>query len=502
MKRIRFIFLTVFKELVPQGKSEKTSVAMIKLLIKRRNPLMPLCLFSFMIIVAGCANRNRNIIKELKIGLRHNNRLQIQIDVFTSTEAEVYAEYWPDSSAAHKLVSPVSKKGLSHSLVLLNIVPNTSYSFQVVTVEEGVKNTSKEYQFQSGELPMWLQEQFKASVSAPELLPGEFKEGFMLLNKRETPGIAYIVDYKGRLRWYHMVDGTGFKVIHFTQDTSIISILGKSDEPTSYGSEILEINLSGDTLLHLKKGQGDFTSTIHHEILKKNKDEIVTLFVDRRIMDLGPAGGSKKDTVNGDGILIMDRNGKKIWQWSVFDVLNPFDDPQLLKNKKDWMHANSLNYDKDSNYLISFYNNGQIWKIHSRTGQIMWKMGRGGNIALPAECDFTQTHAVHINPQGSIMFFDNGVAKQQSKVFALDLDEAKQAAQTSLYIKLPQEIYNDRMGSAYMVNDTTVLCCSSKRHIAVLANTKGVLLWTLDTAVPPYRVEFIAKEKLFPFIAN
>ena len=37
--------------------------------------------------------------------------------------------------------------------------------------------------------------------------------------------------------------------------SSIISILGNNDEPTSYGSEILEINLLGDTLLHLKKEQ-------------------------------------------------------------------------------------------------------------------------------------------------------------------------------------------------------------------------------------------------------
>ncbi|MNQ89983.1 hypothetical protein D3C85_1053080 [compost metagenome] len=82
----------------------------------------------------------------------------------------------------------------------------------------------------------------------------------MLLAKRETPGVAYIVDYQGNLRWYHTVEGTGFKVAHFTKDQTIISILGKNDEPTSYGSEILEINLQGDTLTHIKKGQGDLNN--------------------------------------------------------------------------------------------------------------------------------------------------------------------------------------------------------------------------------------------------
>lgn len=451
---------------------------------------------------AGCAARSGVAVEELHIGLHNNNELKVQIDAQTNVDAAVYAEYWPDSSAATRFTSPVSKGGTAHALVLLNILPQTPYSFQVVTTRNGVKNKSNTYHFTSRGLPLWLQEQFNASYPLPQLLPQNFKDGFMLLNKRETPGVAYIVDYKGRLRWYHMVAGTGFKVIHFTRDTTIISILGKNDEPTSYGSEILEINLRGDTLLHLKKGQGDFNAIIHHEVLKKSGNEVVTLFVDKRIMNLSNIGGSRQDTVNGDGILILDRNGKKRWQWSVFDVLNPLDDANLLKDKKDWMHANSLNYDRDSNFLISFYNNGQIWKVDAHSGNIIWKLGKGGTIALPAECDFTQAHAVHINPQGDLMFFDNGVEERQSEVYALHINEAQKSAVLTLHIKLPQEIYNDRMGSAYMINDTTVLCCSSKRHITVLATAKGVLLWTLDTAIPPYRVEFIPAEKLSSFIRN
>jgi len=81
------------------------------------------------------------------------------------------------------------------------------------------------------------------------------------------------------------------------------------------------------------------------------------------------------------------------------------------------------------------------------------------------------------------MFFDNGVEKQQSEVFALKLNEEEKTSQLDLHIKLPREVYNGRMGSAYMINDTTVLCCCSKRHITVLANRKGVLLWTMELAI-------------------
>ncbi len=453
------------------------------------------------VIFNSCSSNNSNIIAAINVGTHNNNELKIQIDVTTVKAAAVYAEYWPDSAGVkEKMLTPVSKTGTVHSLVLTNIIPETNYSYQLITVKNNVKAVSKIYSFRSRKLPEWLQEQFKYTCTNTALLPSVFKQGFMLMNKRETPGIAYIVDYQGRLRWYHTIDGTGYKVIHFTKDTSIIGILGKNDEPTSYGSEILEVNLSGDTLLYLKKGQGDLKYSIHHEILKPNNNAIVTLFVDQRITDLSAIGGAKKDTINGDGIIVLDRNWKKIWQWSVFDVMDPLKDPQLIKTKKDWMHANSLNYDKDSNYIISFYNSGQIWKLDAHTGKVIWKYGKGGTIAMPAGSDFSQAHAVHINPFGSMMFFDNGVEKKQSEVFAVTLNEAAQTAKVDIHFKLPVEVYNERMGSAYMIGDSLVLCCCSKKHITVLANKNGTLLWTLNSAIPPYRVEFLEEKLLESYL--
>jgi len=458
-------------------------------------------LLVFTVVLFGClANGGRNI-KEIHIGLHNNNALKIQVDVLTASAVDAYGEYWPENNGGNgKMQSNISKNSVSHSLVFCNLVPKTNYDYHIITIDNGVKTISKTYNFKSHDLPMWLQEQFKAINTFPQLIPADFKNGLMLVNKRYAPGIAVLADYKGQIRWYHTVDGMGFKVAHFTKDHTILSILGTNDEPTSYGSQILEVNLMGDTILNLKKGQGDFKFTIHHEILKNDKNQLVTLYVDKRIMDLSAIGGAKKDTVSGDGIMVMDNNAKKIWQWSVFDALNPLQDAKLLKNKKDWMHANSLNFDKDGNYIISFYNNGQIWKVDARTGKVIWKFGKGGTIAMPAGCDFTQAHAAHINAYGNLMFFDNGVEKHQSGVFALKLDEQNKTSKLDLHIKLPKEVFNGRMGSAYMINDTAVLVCCSKRHIMVLTDRKGTLLWTMETAMPSYRAEFIKSDELSPYL--
>ena len=460
--------------------------------------------WNFILVIfalASCSNNQGNRITNINIGTHGNNELKIQIDVTTSDQLQVYAEYWTDK-IKNKISTPISKNGINHSLVLCNILPETTYNYQLVTVDGQEKKTSKVYTFKSRKLPEWLQGIFKASFENPNLLPENFKKGFMLMGKRETPGVAYIVDYKGNLRWYHTVEGTGFKVTHFTKDKTILAILGKNDEPTSYGSEILEINIEGDTLTHLKKGQGDFKQVIHHEIIKKSTDEIVTLFVDERIVDLTSVGGKKNDTINGDGIIILNKKGKQLWKWSVFDDLNPLKDKNILKTKKDWTHANSLNYDQDGNFLISFYNNGQIWKVNSKTGKVIWKLGKNGTLKSSSDSSFSQAHAAHINPEGSLMFFDNGVDKKQSSVYALKVDEKDNSAKLDFQIKLPLEIYNDRMGSAYMIDKETILVCSSKRHITVLTNKKGVLLWALDSKIPPYRVEFIPEDDLKPFLLN
>ena len=451
-------------------------------------------------ILAGCVNSGGKIIKEIHVDLHNNNELQIQIDVLTSEPADAYAEYWTGSDSTHAMQSTIAKNTLKHPLVLLNIIPKTNYSYRVITIDNGVKQTSKTYTFKSQELHVWLQDQFKAINTYPKLVPKEFKNGLMLVNKNYAPGLCFLMDYQGRIRWYHMINNMCYKVLHFTKQKTILALLGRNDEPTSYGSQILEVNLLGDTVLNLKKGQGDFNKTIHHEILKNDKGQLVTITVEKKVMDLTSVGGGKTDTINSDGIMVLDKNAHLIWKWSVFDNADPLKDPNIVKNKKDWTHANSLNYDTDGNYLISFYNTGQIWKVDAVTGKVIWKLGKGGTINMPADCNFSESHAVHINRDGNLMFFDNGVSKNQSGVYALKLNEAQKTAKLDMHILLPKEVFNGRMGSAYMINDTSVLVCCSKRHILVLSDRNGTLLWTMETAMPSYRAEFISGDKLAPYL--
>lgn len=166
------------------------------------------------------------------------------------------------------------------------------------------------------------------------------------------------------------------------------------------------------------------------------------------------------------------------------------------------MHANCVTFDKDGNYLISFYNNGQIWKIDARTGKRLWTFGKGGDFDMPATSLFDQAHAVHINEHGDLMFFDNGVSKKTSRTLAFKLAENEKQAHVVIDTKLPPENYNERMGSSYLVGDSALLQCATKRNTVILTTLQGRFLWLMRTGMSSYRASFIPAERLAPYIAE
>jgi len=344
---------------------------------------------------------------------------------------------------------------------------------------------------------------FSVTCADVSSLPPAFQKGYVMIYQREVPGSIVLLDVKGNIVWAYESADVGFKVVRFTRDHNLICITGAKENQSGYGNAILELSLHRDTLLYLKKGQGDFKEMIHHEIILNSKNQVITLCKEERIFNLLSKGGFAQDTVVGDGILVLDRKGRQIWKWTVFDELDPLLDENILKNKKDWMHANSIAIDEDGNYLVSFYNNSQIWKINATTGGVLWKFGKNGDFEIPANAVFDQAHAVHVTDKGWLMFFDNGANKRISRSLAFTLDKTSKTAQPVINVRLPPPLYTDRMGSCYLINDTSLLVCASRHKIVALSNLNGTFLWQLKTnRITSYRAEFIAGEMLRPDLSN
>ena len=458
-------------------------------------PVIPAVSFLF-ILFNGCASLCNDEIVSVSLAQHSNNALRKTLKIVTRDKVDLLVRYWQKGNQNHIDSTLVSQNKTVHYSVLNYLKPSAQYEYEIVVRSGNCESVSEKHTFTSNDLPIGLEDLYLMDKSDTIFLPEKFRSGYILMSRRDLPGIASIVDTKGKIVWYYQANETGFKVAHFTKNSTVLSILAPPSYPTSYGNEILELSLTGDTLFHLKKGEKGFDKTIHHEILWNDSKQLVTLTLEKRIFDLSKVGGNKKDTITGDGILVLDHNGNKVWSWSVFDEMNPLKDPNILRDKSDWLHANSLCIDKDGNYFVSFYLSGQIWKINSKTGKIIWKMGRSADFKFPDGDEFFESHDVHFTPQNEMILFENGTNKQQSRVWIYALDETNREANLKLKIALPPYLYSARMGSAYQI-DSTILVCSSQARSVVLTNEKGDIIWHLRLGFIPYRAEFIDSAAFF-----
>ena len=229
------------------------------------------------------------------------------MEILCTDTADARVEYWQKGREEARSTTPLSRHRLRHTIVLTNLLPAQSYGYQVLTGHGKELYKSKAYTFNTSGLPVWMKDLFNVICPDSSVLPENFRKGYVMVSRRDDPGALFLLNAKGQIVWYHQVNGTGFKVARFTGKNTFLALLGGASYETSYGDEIMELSLTGDTLLDLKKGQGDFKQTIHHEILLNKQDQLVTLCVEERIVDLSSRGCSKKDTVKGDGILVLDR---------------------------------------------------------------------------------------------------------------------------------------------------------------------------------------------------
>jgi len=460
-------------------------------------------LIIFSILLTACSSGSVGKIETITIeNTGDKNALMKMVKIRCAKSVDAYVEYWLENKPERKFITPISRNKQQHDICLTNLDFEKIFQCRITIINDNDSLKSEPCTFRTPNLPETFLDAHVIREAQENDVPQEFLSGCLLLYKRDTPGYIILLDHNGNIRWYKNIKTRGVKVAHYTQQKTILSLLSASDHPNSYGDEILELSLTGDTICHLNKGEKDFQQTIHHEILLNHKNQIVTLSVLDKVMDLSSARGGQADTVRGDGITVLNRKGEKVWGWSIFDELNPLVEKNIINERKDWMHANSLCVDGQGNYIVSFYNNGQIWKIDSQTGKVIWKFGRNGNYFVPRAARISNVHAAHIDTDNCLRFFDNGVAQRQSQAWAFSIDEKSKQVEVKGNTKLPKGIYTDRMGSAYKIGKNTLLICVSKQHYIYLTRFNGDILWKMFCVNTPYRAEFIPMSDLSPFITN
>jgi arylsulfate sulfotransferase len=424
-------------------------------------------------------------IKTVQLVNLPDNRLRFKVLVTTNQKSSAYLKYWSHNSK-DTLYSDLSKDSLHHTLNVMCTVAKTDYTFEVVAVRGEDSISSNPYHFETK--PIYQATPYFDLVSMDPSIEKEMKGRYFLTQILTQPGSMVIINYKGDIVWYEPFK-KGVKVTNWTPQHTILSIIGAEKIPSSGGDEIVETNLAGKQVLHLQVGKGDMDKMVHHEVRYDNEGNIYALTFDKKVFDLTKAKGLPRDTVHGDGIVVFNKAGRKIWEWSMLDHLDPLGDPLILKHKKDWVHANSLFKDTDGNFLISYRDLNQVWKVDYKTGKVLWKLGIGGDFLLKENELFYAQHAVHFDEAHHLVMLDNGTKTGITREITFNIDEAHKKAEAISIITLPKAYFTTAKGNAYAIDGDKMMFCLTDPRAFLITNKSGKILWNIQVGGDPYRLE-------------
>jgi arylsulfate sulfotransferase len=140
----------------------------------------------------------------------------------------------------------------------------------------------------------------------------------------------------------------------------------------------------------------------------------------------GTQGSSSASPINlvGDAIVVLNKDWQVVWSW------NPYTNYDITRGPIapahcagagciDWMHANSLLYTDDNNFVMSMRHQDLLIKIDyangGGTGRVLWRLGNGGDFTIlnpniDAYPWFSGQHS--LTWKGNYLtLFDNGITR-------------------------------------------------------------------------------------------
>jgi hypothetical protein len=120
------------------------------------------------------------------------------------------------------------------------------------------------------------------------------------------------------------------------------------------------------------------------------------------------------------------------------------------------MHANSIEVTPDGHLLVSARHTCALYKLHRRTGRVMWRLGgRRSNFAVGRGARFAWQHDARQPSASTITLFDDGAGPQrtesQSRGLVLALDPRRRAVHLARAYRHPRPLLASAMGSMQLL---------------------------------------------------
>ncbi|HEX2251246.1 MAG TPA: aryl-sulfate sulfotransferase [Gemmatimonadales bacterium] len=385
---------------------------------------------------------------------------------FTAEHAESARVVYQDERLALDSTPFFELTGLTDTVVILGLRPAAGYKLvvEVDNAEGGI--SSDTLQHTAGALPEALG---RVSIAASGIGSG------LSLTSVAVPGagvFALAFDSSGVIRWYRHFQGeerfpgelkrqaNGNFTLYRGSSTGVEKVPGHYVEFTPAGDSVRALTVTPPRYLD----NHDLWITTGPD----GQERFHFFTYDHRIADLRPIGGGAEVSLAGHQLVRLRSDGSTEFEWNAWDHLeieewieppHPTADAATVR---DFDHPNSLTFDLDGHYIVSFRQLGQIMKIDAMTGEIIWRLG-GLRSDFTFSNDplggFSAQHSPGILPNGNLLLYDNGARHQppESRAVEYALDVVNRTATLVWEFRHTPPIYTLAVGSAQRLQDGNTL---------------------------------------------
>ncbi|MEM1078661.1 MAG: aryl-sulfate sulfotransferase [Pseudomonadota bacterium] len=191
-----------------------------------------------------------------------------------------------------------------------------------------------------------------------------------------------------------------------------------------------------------------------------------------RITGGDPAKDGADGIVQSDIVREVTRAGDVVWEWRIWDHLDPADLPIHPNfDRRHWPMINGVSETRDGLVLMSLRTTSGVIAVRKATGEIVWHAGP----------DITaQQHTPIEMEDGTILCFDNGNLRPgMSNPFsrALEFDPQTMKVTWTYTDPTPISFFSPFMGSAERLWNGNTLICESAFGRLFEVTRDGTLVW-------------------------
>ncbi|MDE7448590.1 MAG: aryl-sulfate sulfotransferase [Paramuribaculum sp.] len=443
-------------------------------------------------------------VQNVLINSDATNALRYPVSVATSGDCDVTIKYWPVKEPENVRTTrtihtsaPTANSINSAQLTINFVTPSTPYCFQVET--NGVTH-EQVYTFTTSELPAGVPT-YTINVDnggAPE-------KGYILQWQASNPGFVTFCDMQGRVVWYEKFD-QAIRMAHYDTEHDCLCVLtGFRDGVNSKNfqrlcDKIITVDLYGNREIQWVASD-DNVPYPHHDIKFTPEGNLIMVCNTIKNFDLssyvtnnnGLALGEDEE-VWGDGFTIISRGGEVIRKWNNFEEMDPFNSDDIILEGgavKDFLHANSVNWDSNGDYYMTFNRRSELWKIDGATGKVLYRVGPKGNVKLDESGFASGLHAVEPLAPNKLLCLDNGEERGYSRALIYEVDPAAMSAKVTMSVDFPAEFSSlDRSNVQLICNGTMLMFGSTLGRCALFADLEGNVLKVIKRNGISYRTYY------------